>query len=233
MRGSPEGALLPPGIGPLLWLCLVELAVFGVLFGLVVWSGRLGADDLLLRPRSGSLRWAVPRSLAYSVGLRLAVGLFLGAALAAWQLARGAPIENLDDLRPKVEAMVEVSALRDPLYFGLMITLVSFGLAGLREELWRSGMVALLGRNWPRVFGGRMGPWLALVPTAVIFGAAHAAQGGLGIAATTLLGLGLGAVMLAHRSLWEAALAHGFFNAATFGLLLLLADRWPEVVGGG
>ena len=86
-------------------------------------------------------------------------------------------------------------------------------------------MIALLGRVLPGWFGGRFGPWLAIVPVALLFGLAHTPQGWVGVAATTGLGLGLGAILLLHRSLWDAVLAHGFFNAATFAVLPWLADR--------
>ena len=35
--------------------------------------------------------------------------------------------------------------------------------------------------------------------------------------------LGLGVIMILHRSIWPAVLAHGFFNATTFALLPLIA----------
>jgi len=80
-----------------------------------------------------------------------------GPTAGAWQVLTQTPIESLQGLRPKVEAMVDVAALQDPVYFALMLTLVSFVLAGFREELWRAGMVALLGRVMPGWFGGQRG----------------------------------------------------------------------------
>jgi membrane protease YdiL (CAAX protease family) len=228
-RSQEEEALLPPGSAALLRVCALELTVFAVLLAAVVRTGQVSRVDLLLRWRGGW--WVLPRAAGWSVVLRLGVGLALGAALVGWQAVRGTPLDSLEDLRPRVEAMVDVEALRDPVYLALMLTVVSFVLAGLREELWRVGMVSLLGRAFPGLFAGRFGPWLALVPTALIFGMAHIAQGGFGVAATALLGLGLGAVMLWHRSLWDAVFAHGFFNATTFGMLVLLADHLPGAAG--
>ncbi len=215
-------ALLPDTVGRLLVVCGTELALFTLAFGVALWLGRLPRAHLLLRwPRTG---WLWPRALGWSVALRLSVGLVLGAALVGWQVYSGESLRNLDQLRPKVEAMVSVDALRDPVYLLLSVTLVSFVLAGLREELWRAAMMGFLGESFPRVFGGRFGPWLAIVPVAVLFGLAHIPQGWMGVAATGILGLGLGAIMRFHRSVWDAVLAHGFFNATTFALLPFIGE---------
>jgi len=226
LRSPGDGAALPDTVRRLLTASGLELVLFGVVFAAAAWLGRLRRADLWVSWRGV---WVLPRAAAWSVALRIGVGLALGGSLAVWHLITRTPLENLDGIRPKVEAMVDVAALRDPVYLGLMLTWVSFVLAGLREELWRAGMIVLLGRVAPRVFGGRAGPWLSLAPIALLFGMAHAQQGWFGVAATGLLGFGLGAVMLLHRSLWDAVLAHGFFNAATFALLPWLAHRFPEL----
>lgn len=227
LRSEQDGAMLPSTVHGVLVACATELGLFSAVFLLAAWLARLRGDELWLR-RPGL--WVLPRAAAWSVGLRISVGLALGLALGAWQALTQSPVDSLKRLRPKVEAMVDVAALEDPVYFALMLTLVSFVLAGLREELWRAGMVALLGRVMPRWFGGRRGAWLALLPVALLFGLAHAPQGPFGVAATTVLGLGLGAVMLFHRSLWDAVLAHGFFNATTFLMLPWLARQMPDLL---
>jgi membrane protease YdiL (CAAX protease family) len=56
----------------------------------------------------------------------------------------------------------------------------------------------------------------------LLFGSGHTVQGALGVCATTLLGLGLGGIMLWRRSIWEAVIAHGFFDASTFLALYFL-----------
>jgi hypothetical protein len=47
---------------------------------------------------------------------------------------------------------------------------------------------------------------------------------------TGLLGVMLGTIMIFHRSIWEAVLAHGFFNATSFLAMHLLFKYpdWPE-----
>lgn len=225
-REAGDGAMLPTTTGAVLVVCAWELTLFAAVFGVVVWLGGLRGDDLWWRWRGGA--WVVPRALAWSLALRFGLGVVLGLGVVVWQFLRGEPLADLEGMRPEVEALVDFGALRDPVYLVLMMTLVSFVLAGLREELWRAGMIALLGRAWPGGFGGRWGPWLAVLPVALLFGLAHSPQGIVGVLATTLLGVGLGAILLYHRSLWEAVLAHGFFNATTFAILPWLADRYPH-----
>ncbi len=111
----------------------------------------------------------------------------------------------------------------DLVYLWLNLTVVSFGLAGLREELWRAGMLAGLAALFPRMFHRAKGKLAAIAFGAVVFGCGHLPQGWGGVVMATILGLGLGAIMVYHRSIWEAALAHGFFDASTFLMLYLLA----------
>lgn len=229
LRGTGDAAVLPGSLGALLWLCAWELALFSGVLGLVVWGTRLTAGELRLRGGMGW--WAVPRAIGWSVALRLGVGLALAVTVVAGQRLGLVSTGNLEAIRPRIEAMVDIGALRDPAYLAVMLTLVSFGVAGLREELWRAGMLALLARLGPRWFGGPRGAWLAILPVALLFGLGHTPQGPAGVAVTTLLGVGLGAVMVFHRSTWDAVLAHGFFNATTFAILPWLATRYPEVLG--
>ena len=68
--------------------------------------------------------------------------------------------------------------------------------------------------------------------TAVVFGLGHVSQGWGGVVLTTILGLGLGLILVWRRSFWEAVLAHGFFDATTFALMFLLARYWPQFLPG-
>lgn len=226
-RESSDQAILPGNVRGVLILCGVELSLFAAAFGIAAWLARFRSAELYL---ATPVRWWTwPRAIGWSIALRLGVGILLAVSLGVTQFVRGKAIQDLEGMRPKVEAMVDVAALNDPVYLAVMLTLVSFVLAGLREELWRAGMISLLGRLAPGWFGGRLGPWFALIPVAILFGLGHTAQGMVGVAATTVLGLGLGAIMLFHRSLWDAVLAHGFFNATTFALLPWLAHLIPQL----
>lgn len=225
-RGTAHTAALPSSVSGILVVCAFELGLFAVAFALAVWLGKLTPTQLYLRWQGGG--WLVPRALGWSIALRLLVAVPLVLVAGAWLVATGGDGEDLNRFRPKVEALIEFDALQNPLYLLLMVTLVSFVLAGLREELWRAGVIALLGGVFPRGFGGPRGVWWAMLPTAIAFGLGHVAQGWTGVGVTTLLGVGLGAILLWHRSLWDAVFAHGFFNATTFVLIPLLTQYLPH-----
>jgi len=42
---------------------------------------------------------------------------------------------------------------------------------------------------------------------------------------TTLLGFGLGVIMVLHRSIWPAVIAHGMFDATSLALLPWLVEK--------
>jgi len=44
-------------------------------------------------------------------------------------------------------------------------------------------------------------------------------QGPVAVGLTTLLGFGLGVIMVLHRSIWPAVIAHGMFDATSLALL--------------
>lgn len=218
------GPALTHSVRGLLWVSLVELAVFGVLFAGGWLASRANRDDLLLRWRGRW--WLIPLSIGYSVALRLGllvIALFVTVFLVLTHIISLDHLQHIAKTnRPNVEALVDVSALsHNPTYLLLTLTLVSFVVAGLREELWRSGFLAGLRGLWPGTFGSTRGQLLGVAVAAVIFGLGHLSQGPLAPALTGLLGLGLGAIMVFHRSIWPAVIAHGMFDATTFALLPL------------
>lgn len=230
--GDPAGGpALSSHVGGLLQTSAVTLAIFGIVFGLAWLASRASRDALLLRWRQGF--WPVPLGIGYSVALRIAVGL-VAVLVAGVLVASGVfSTEELQSVaqesRPNVEAVVDVTSLRDdPVYLWLMITLVSFVVAGLREELWRSAFLAGLGGLWPETFGSRRGQIVGVVLGAVLFGFAHAVQGPVACVLTGLLGLGLGLIMVLHRSIWPAVLAHGFFDATSFALIPTVLQKLQE-----
>ncbi|MFN0069521.1 MAG: lysostaphin resistance A-like protein [Limisphaerales bacterium] len=228
LRPSDGTAILPAEWGPLLGALGVELALFTTLFVVAVAVARPTLDDLRLRWRGG---WRpLVFGLGWSVALRVLVGAALVAGLAVAAVAQGWSTREMLEFRPKLENVVDIAALgRNPLYLVFMATVVSFVVAGLREELWRVMMLAGLERLAPGRFGTPAGRWAAVVVIALAFGLAHSPQGWVGVGATFLIGIGLGGIILLHRSIWEAVLAHGFFNATSFVLLPWVAHRWPEV----
>jgi membrane protease YdiL (CAAX protease family) len=121
---------------------------------------------------------------------------------------------------------VDVSALRDnPIYFWLTTTFVSFVLGGLREELWRSAFLGGMRTLWPKCFSSRSGQIGAVVIAALFFGFGHLPQGGVAAGMAALLGLGLGVIMVLHRSIWPAVIAHGMFDATSLALLFWMAEH--------
>ena len=109
--------------------------------------------------------------------------------------------------------------------------MISFVVAGFREELWRAGVMASLKGLWPERFATRKGQYRAVLIAAVVFGLGHLPQGAAGAVVTGFLGLGLGVMIIRYQSMWEAVLAHGFFNATTF-LALYYLSQHPGMLPG-
>lgn len=226
---SRSEPILPRTAGGVLLLGGVELAVFGVVFLLAWLASRASAERLYLKWRGGF--WPLLRGLGYSIALRVSIGIVAVAAILIARALFGAEEAELKRAIPRVEAVVDARALaQDPLYFCLMLTFVSFVVAGLREELWRAGMLAGLRALFPARFQSTAGGLVAVTIIALAFGFGHLPQGWSGVAVMTLLGIGLGGIIVLHRSIWDAVLAHGFFDATTFALLYLLARFFPDLL---
>lgn len=218
----------PSGV---LQVTVTEMLTFGIIF-MVAWSAsRASLDELLLRWRNGFLTPLL--GAGYSVALRIALAILVGIGLTIYAKVTGADIEQTARvMQPKVEAMVDFEALsNDSLYLFLNLTLISFVVAGFREELWRAGFIAGLSALCPKWFGGKLGRIGAVCVAAVLFGLGHLPQGWGAVCLTGLLGVGLGTIMVLHRSVWEAVLAHGFFNATSFLLISLLNKYAPDLMG--
>jgi membrane protease YdiL (CAAX protease family) len=222
LMGSPgQETGLPATRSGLLLVSAMELGLFTLIF-LVAWLfSRASSEQLYLKWRGGPA--PIFRGLVYSIALRIMIGLFVAAILAVAIAIFGMEHDLLEKVRPRIEAVVNPEALReDPIYFAMTLTIISFVVAGLREELWRAGMLAGLLVLFPKAFAGTRGGLLAAGLIAVVFGLGHTLQGWGAIGMVTLLGFGLGAIIIYHRSIWEAVMAHGFFNATSF----LLVQLW-------
>lgn len=210
----------------------VEMLVFGVVFGVAWFASRATREDLLWPWRPGC--WVVPLGVAYSVGIRLLLGMLVLGCVAVLVLVGAADIKTIEDFalrnRPDVEAIVDPAALRNnPVYFWLTVTVVSFVLGGFREELWRSAFLAGMKNLWPSRFGSVAGQLVAAAVAAVVFGVGHIPQGILAVFLTGLLGFGLGLIMVLHRSIWPAVVAHGVFNATSLALLPWVFEKLPQL----
>ncbi len=224
--------MLPTDTRLLLFVLLLEMALFAAVFAIAWAASRATASELLLRWKGGFR--PVIRGVLYSIGLRIVVMVFTVIAAISVVAASGGRTQAIEKMRPQVEQLVDAKALVDkPVYFFLNLTVVSFVVAGLREELWRAGMLAGLAALFPGLARSSKGQWVAVTFAAIIFGLGHFTQGWGGVAMTTILGLGLGGIIVYQRSMWEAVLAHGFFNATTFVMVYGLARFQPQMLPGG
>lgn len=223
--GAPGESALPSTVAGLLAVCAENFGLFALLFLAAAALGRPTRDELFALGIPGPREWAV--GLGYSVALRAGIAVLTLVALfiaGVWLSFMGKPLDSLAAARPQVETLLDPGALRNPVYLGISLTLVSFVVAGLREELWRAVVFAALLRLVPG-WGDRMRGRLVVVGlAAVIFGFGHLPQGWGGVLLTGALGVGLGSILMFHRSLWIAVLAHGFFDASSFAMIRLV-DR--------
>lgn len=217
-----NGPALSGRVAGLLFVSASELLFFSVLFCVAWLASRASREELMWRWRPG---WSVvPLGAAYSIAIRvglIAVAVVVMAILAASQVVTPEKVQQYVNVnRPDIESMVSVPAMRhDPAYYWLTLTLVSFVVAGLREEIWRAGTLAGMRALWPRAFGSRLGQCGAMVLIAVVFGAMHLRMGILAAVGAGVLGLFLGLIIVLHKSIWPAVIAHGLFDATTFALL--------------
>ena len=223
-----QGPALSGNVRGLLLVSGVELLVFSIFFALACLISRASREELNLRWRPGW--WVVPLGIGYSVALRIGlmvVAVAVIAGLAATQTVTPQKVqEYVSANRPDVEALVSVPAMRsNPAYFWLTLTLVSFVVAGIREEMWRAGTLAAMRAIWPRVFGSRIGQCGAIALIAVAFGAMHLRMGVLAAVGAGVLGLMLGVIIVVHKSIWPAVIAHGVFDATTLAVLPWWIDQ--------
>ena len=209
-----------------------SLAVFAVPFlaGLaLVWKGR---REIWGRRPHDWRTWAW--GAVWFVGLRIVVSIPIMAAAVVLQLRHGPDaMEKVRGLRPRIESLMPLDSLGDPLYALACMTWISFVVAGLREELWRAAFLRGFRALFPSHSASPLIPWLAVLASSVLFGLAHLPQGWMGMLLTGMLGLGLGAIQVARRSAWEAVVAHGLVDASTFFLLFVLhnpvTQRWLQL----
>jgi membrane protease YdiL (CAAX protease family) len=212
----------------LLVVSTINLAAFAVVFAAAWLSSRATREEMFLGWRRGWL--VLPLGVAYSIGIRIVVALVMLFVLAILLASHIVTTETLQHVRATklvdVEKVIDKSAMQhQPAYFWLTITFVSFVVAGLREELWRAGTLAAMRALWPGRFGTRAGEIVAIAIVALVFGAAHIVMGPVAALVAALLGFLLGLIIVFHRSVWPAVLAHGFFDALSLGLLPFVIDK--------
>ncbi|HEX8463384.1 MAG TPA: CPBP family intramembrane glutamic endopeptidase [Abditibacterium sp.] len=230
LRGGAAELKLPKSVPGLLVFSGLEVAAFGVFFVVAWLFSRANRDEMFLRWRGWKpALWG----FAYSIGMRLALmfvamALFMIVAIVMSML--GTPPEKLAEVikaNSGGAAKVFVPAMTQSswLYRILMLTLVSFVVAGVREELWRAATLACLRHLTPHAWSELSRNLFAVAFSSGLFGLAHLYQGVVGVIQTALLGLILGAIMLRHKSVWPAIIAHGAFDATSFLLVLSVGDK--------
>ena len=227
---APRGPVLSGKVAGLLFVCGIEILLFAIFFFVAWLASRASREDLMLTWRPGW--WVLPLGAGYSLVLRFGLGAVAVAVMTVLAASQVTTPEKLQEYvkvnRPDFEKMVSVPALRrDPAYYWLTLTFVSFVVAGLREEMWRSGTIAAMRALWPRAFGSRAGQCAAMIVIAFAFGAMHLRMGVIAAVGAGLLGVMLGFIIVLHRSIWPAVIAHGLFDATTFALL----PWWIEETG--
>jgi membrane protease YdiL (CAAX protease family) len=223
LSGNVRGLLIVSG---------VEIILFALVFGLGWLASRASREELLFRWRPGW--WVVPLGVAYSVAIRLALVVLIAVVVLIVLATQTATPETLQGFvqanRPDVETLVSVPAMRnDPAYFWLTLTLVSFVVAGLREEIWRAGTLAAMRALWPSAFASRSGQCAAVTLIAVLFGAMHLTMGPIAAVMAGVLGWLLGMIMVLHKSIWPAVTAHGLFDATTLAILPWSLEKLQHV----
>lgn len=217
-----QGPALSGNVRGLLVVSAAEIIAFSIFFAVAWLISRASREQLMLPWRPGW--WVVPLGIGYSIALRIGlivIAVAVMAVVAATQTVTPEKVqEYVNANRPEVEALVSVPAMRsNPAYYWLTITLVSFVVAGVREEMWRAGTLAAMRALWPRAFGSTLGQGFAISLIAVAFGAMHLRMGVLAAVGAGVLGLMLGIIMVLHKSIWPAVIAHGLFDATTLALL--------------
>lgn len=222
-------AKLPTEVNGLLLVLGIELALFGVFFVIAWVASRVNSAQLMLTWRGGGM--PVVWGLVYSIGIRVVLFVIALIAYFAWVLIQSMATGHTEKISMPTEGLVDSSALtHGSLYLLISMTLLSFVLGGFREELWRSAMFAGVKALFPRQFEKLSGKIIAVLIIAVLFGLGHVSQHWTGMVLIGLLGAVLGWIMLRHRSIWEAVLAHGFFDASTFAMLYLIAKYAPQIL---
>lgn len=223
---SKEGApALSPSVAGLLADTSVALLIFGIPFGIGLVLTRPTRRDFFLEAAPA---WIITSALGivWSIVLRLAI--LVPAAVVAGVSIYLNPKDGINQFaasRPKIENLLDPGALAEPVYAIVCMTWLSFVVAGLREELWRAAVIRGISSLGPDGHPTRGMEWIGVIASSILFGLAHITQGWLGVLLTGLLGLGLGMIQIVRRSLPEAVLAHGFFDASTFFLIFLLQQK--------
>ncbi len=226
---SKGEATLPSSVEGLLFAGGLQFGFILLLFGLSWLFSRATKDELWLRWRTGIA--PVWQGALYSIGLRVLSALPL-IAIAMVLLRLGFSEHELkawmQGNKPQTDGIGDSVRAGTILYKATMLTFFSFIVAGLGEELWRGATMRGLLEIAPRTLSPLAKNGIVVIVSSVVFGVGHLYQGVIGVLVTTVLGLALGALTLHHRSIWPSVIAHGCFDATTFLMVMLGADKMSQ-----
>jgi membrane protease YdiL (CAAX protease family) len=215
---STSTVSFPTSVRGLIIFSLLQLAVFAVFWGISWAISRYDKDRLFLRWKDGiqPVLWGA----IYLASLYLTFFIFLIVVAGIMSMfgVQGDEITGfINNNKPQTGGLVNsISSNQDPIYKLLVVTLVPFVVAGLREELWRGATLAGLDQLCPKSWSKPMRNVFAIAISSVVFGLGHLYQGPSGIIITTILGAVMGIIILHHKSIWPAVFMHGFINAISF-----------------
>lgn len=220
---------MPSSVEGLLFAGALQLGFILLLFGLSWLFSRATKDELWLRWRGGiAPLW---KGALYSIGLRVLSALpFIAIAIVLMKMGFTEREMKawMQGNRPQTEGIGDAVRAGTLLYKATMLSLFSFAVAGFGEELWRGATMRGLLQIAPRTLPPLVKNVIVVIISAVVFGIGHLYQGVIGVLITTVLGLALGALTLYHRSIWPSVIAHGCFDAASFLMVMLGADKLAQ-----
>ncbi len=224
-RGGGE-ATLPSSVEGLIIAGSLQLAIILFFFGLGWLFSRATKSDLWMGWRDGVA--PIWQGALYSIGLRflpILPFIAIGIVLTLMGYKPEALTEWVNANKPQTDGIGDSIRAGSPLYKALMLTFFSFIVAGFGEELWRVATMRGLIEIAPRGLSPLLKNSIAVLVSAVVFGIGHLYQGVVGVGVTALIGIALGAMTIHHRSIWPAVIAHGCFDAASFLMVVLGADK--------
>ena len=225
-RNSGGEATLPSSVEGLLVAGALQLAIILFFFGLSWLFSRATKSELWMNWRTGlAPLW---QGALYSIGLRFLPLLPFFAVAIVLSLLGYTPeaaVKWLNANRPQTDGIGDSVRAGSALYKALMLTFFSFVVAGFGEELWRVATMRSLLEIAPHRLSPLLKNSIAVLISALVFGIGHLYQGVVGVGITAFIGIALGAITLHHRSIWPAVIAHGCFDAASFAMVMLGADK--------
>ncbi len=206
-------AARPPRSGLAARVIAQDVAIILVVLGVALASGQSWRHLGLVR--DGALRDAIA-GIPAAFGT-LIVNLTAGVALAAaYTAARGLLVLQAE-ARTRIGTLGEVADQLEPVSLAVLVGV----LVAVSEELCFRGLIL------PRVRVATGGWTSAVLLTSLVFGWGHLYQGPLATAQTAVLGAWFSILYLRRGRLLTPIVAHGLFNATTFGLL-----AWFRAHGG-